>query len=116
MKNSTAIGALLLATDNAHDPLDKLACQRAATWLRWCDGFGATITNQEASVIDQSQSLGDVSRMIIARLSSLFPAPPEEPEFRYMDDDGSGWQHEFRRQQRQRQPVHIDDPFGTVHK
>lgn len=112
MKNSKAIGALLRAADNASDPLDKLACQRAAIWVRWCDGFGATITNQEALVIDQTQSLGDLSRMIIARLSGLFPAPPEDPEFRYLDDDASGWQDEFRRHAAHRQNVPIDDPFG----
>lgn len=116
MKNSTAIGVLLRAADHARDTLDKLACQRAATWLRWCDGFGATITKEEASVIDQSQSLGDVSRMIIARLSSLFPAPPEDPEFRYLDDDGSGWQDEFRRLGHQRQAARIESPFGFDHK
>lgn len=116
MKNSKAIGALLRAADNARDPLDKLACQRAAAWVRWCDGFGATITNNEASAIDHTRYPGEVSRMIISRLSKLFPAPPEDPEFRYLDDDGSGWQDEFRRHAYRRQAVRIDDPFDIAPK
>lgn len=111
-----AISALLRAADDVHDPLDKLACQRAAAWLRWCDGYGATLTNEETSVIDETKSLGEVARMIISRLSSLFPALPEDPEFCFEDDNYSGWQDEFRRQNRQREPVHIDDPFRIAPK
>ncbi|MGB0660219.1 MAG: hypothetical protein ACPGNV_08550 [Mangrovicoccus sp.] len=116
MKNSAAISALLHAADDVQDPLDKLACQRAAAWVRWCDGYGATLTNEETSVIKRTKSLGDVARMIIVRLARLFPAPPEDPEFQYMDDDGSGWQHEFRRQKSHRLDIRIDDPFGLDHK
>lgn len=113
MKNTDAICALLRAADTAHDPLDRLACQRAAAWIRWCDGFGATITNDEASVMDQTHSLGEVSRMIVARFSSLFPALPEDADLRHLDEEGSGWQDEFRRQAHQGQALRIDDPFDS---
>lgn len=114
MKNTLAIGALLRAADEVQDPLDRLACQRAATWIRWCDGFGATLTIKEASLIDQTKSLGEIARMIIVRLSKFFPVPPEDLELSYIEDDSTCWQDEFRRTENPRQRVHIDNPYSNA--
>ena len=57
MRNSSAIAQLIAASEAADDPLDRLACRRAAAWLRWCDGYGATLTEPEAARIGARGSL-----------------------------------------------------------
>jgi hypothetical protein len=98
MKNSDAIRALLDGADRANDPLDAVACQRAATWVRFTDVFGATITNDEAATIAQANSLGEVARQIIQRLAEDYPTPNEDGSLHYLNDDESdeGWVAEFR--------------------
>ena len=51
MKNINGITLLIQAAETADDPLDQLACRRAAAWLRWCDGYGAALTETEAQRI-----------------------------------------------------------------
>lgn len=88
MKNSEAIAHLIIAAEAAHDPLDQLACRRAGAWLRWCDGFGATLTRPEAERFAAGGALGEAARGLIRRLAETYPAPPEDARLDYLADDG----------------------------
>lgn len=88
MKNSQAIAALISAAEAADDPLDELACRRAAGWLRWCDGFGATLTRPETDRIATPGALGEAARGLIRRLAEEYPAPIEDIQFACIRDDG----------------------------
>ena len=87
MKNAEAIARLIAAAEAAHDPLDQLACRRAGSWLRWCDGFGATLTRPEAERISAGGSLGEAARGLLRRLAETYPAPPEDARLDYLADD-----------------------------
>ncbi|MDV4145838.1 hypothetical protein [Shimia sp. FJ5] len=92
MRNTYAVRQFLDAAAVARDPLDATACRRAAAWLRWCDGYGATLAQGEAERIAQGGALGDCARQIIRRLAEEFPAPVEDAGLTYLDDDeGGGW-------------------------
>jgi|GEM_PF-2565387 hypothetical protein len=92
MRNTYAVRCLLDAGAVARDPLDATACRRAAVWLRWCDAFGATMTESEADHLAQGKALGEAARQLIRRLADEFPAPPEDAALTYLDDEeGSGW-------------------------
>ena len=111
MKNITAIAAFLTAADRAHDALDATACRRAAVWLRWCDGFGATTTEDEAERIAQGGALGDCARQMIRRLSNEFPAPPEDGNLKYLDDDETAsWMQNIPIGPDRKKPAAADDP------
>ena len=88
MRNSEAIARLVTAAEAAHDPLDQLACRRAGSWLRWCDGFGATLTRPEAERISAGGSLGEAARGLLRRLAETYPVPPEDAWLDYLADDG----------------------------
>lgn len=87
MKNTFAIAAFIKASENTDDHLNSTACRRAAVWLKWCDGFGATLTDDEAERISNNQSLAETARLLIARLAQDFPNPPEDASLRYLDDE-----------------------------
>lgn len=92
MKNSQAIANLITAAEATEDPLDELACRRAAVWLRWCDGFGATLTGSEVERIAVPGALGEAARGLIRRLAEEYPAPAEDTQLACLhDDDGSPW-------------------------
>ena len=92
MKNTKAFAELIKAAENTDDHLNSTACRRAAIWLRWCDGFGATLTDDEAERISDNRSLAETARLLIARLAKEFPHPHEDASLRYLDDDeGSAW-------------------------
>lgn len=92
MKNSLAITALIEAAEAADDPLDELACRRAAVWLRWCDAFGATLTRPEANRIGAGGALGEAARGLIRRMAEDYPAPVEDIQLECLqDDDGTPW-------------------------
>jgi hypothetical protein len=92
MKNSQAIANLISAAEAADDPLDELACRRAAVWLRWCDGFGATLSRPEADRIAAAGALGEAARGLIRRLAEEYPAPVEDIRLEYLhDDDVASW-------------------------
>jgi hypothetical protein len=92
MKNLRAIACLIAAAETANDPLDELACRRAAVWLRWCDGFGATLTRTEADRIAAGGALGEASRGLIRRLAEEYPAPVEDIQLACLQgDDGAPW-------------------------
>ena len=87
MRNSEAIARLVTAAEAAHDPLDQLACRRAGAWLRWCDGFGATLTRSEAERFAAGGALGEAARGLLRRLAETYPAPPEAARLDYLADD-----------------------------
>lgn len=87
MKNAEAIARLLSAAETAQDPLDELACRRAGSWLRWCDGFGATLTRPEAQRVAAGGALGEAARGLIRRLAETYPVPPEDARLDYLADD-----------------------------
>lgn len=87
MKNSEAIAHLVVAAEAAQDPLDQIACSRAGAWLRWCDGFGATLTRPEAARIAAGGALGEAARGLLRRLAETYPAPPEDARLDYLADD-----------------------------
>ena len=92
MKNSQAIAALISAAEAADDPLDELACRRAAVWLRWCDGFGATLTRPETDRIATPGALGEAARGLIRRLAEEYPAPVEDIRLEFLNgDEGTSW-------------------------
>ena len=88
MKNAEAIARLVAAAEAAHDPLDQLACRRAGSWLRWCDGFGATLTRPEAQRVAAGGALGEAARGLIRRLAETYPVPPEDARLDYLAEDG----------------------------
>ena len=90
MKNSYAISRLLTAAEVAKDPLDRLACRRAAAWLRWCDGYGATLSQSEADRVAAGGALGEFARGLLRRLAESYPAPIEDVRLSYLDDDEEG--------------------------
>lgn len=98
MRNTDAICALIDGADRALDPLDAVACRRAATWIRFTDAFGATITADEADRLAQGGALGEAARQIIQQLSEDYPAPQEDGSLRYLEDDeqDEGWMTAFR--------------------
>lgn len=96
MRNVEAIRVLLEAADNATDPLDATACQRAAVWLRWCDGFGAMLTVDETKRFLRSGALGEAARGLVRRLFQEFPPPPEDGSLRYLDEEEEGGQWKNR--------------------
>ena len=122
MKNTTALAAFLTAADKTHDMLDATACRRAAVWLRWSDGFGATLTEDESTRIAQGKALGECARQVIRRLSEDFPAPPEDGSLRYLDDDEStAWMQNIptdawisKVQVAQDDPGLADSPFAGI--
>jgi hypothetical protein len=87
MKNAEAIARLMTAAEAAHDPLDQLVCRRAASWLRWCDGFGATLTRHETQRFAAGGALGEAARGLLRRLAETYPAPPEDARLDYLADD-----------------------------
>ncbi|MBB4209323.1 hypothetical protein [Roseinatronobacter bogoriensis] len=92
MKNSEVLAKLITAAQSANDPLDELACRRAAAWIRWCDGYGATLTRPEADRIAAGGALGEAARGLIRRLAEEYPAPIEDIQFLSLhDDDGTPW-------------------------
>lgn len=92
MKNSHAISCLLAAAEVAKDPLDRLACRRAAAWLRWCDGYGATLTASEAARIAAGGRLAEVARALLRRLAETYPGPVEDARLDYLEEgDGGDW-------------------------
>lgn len=90
MRNVEAIKVLLLAAEAATDPLDATACQRAAVWLRWCDGFGATLTDEDSKRFSKAGTLGEAARGLIRRLFQEFPPPSEDAGLRYLIDEEEG--------------------------
>lgn len=125
MRNTDAIRRFLDAATVARDPLDATACRRAAVWLRWCDGFGATLTEGEADHLAQGKALGEAARQLIRRLADEFPAPPEDAALTYLDDDeGSGWMRNIpeapgaaqtaRRREAENERPEVQDPFGDM--
>lgn len=125
MRNTYAVRRFLDAATIARDPLDATACRRAAAWLRWCDGFGATLTEGEAERLAQGGALGDCARQIIRRLAEEFPAPPEDVALTYLDDDeGSGWMRNIpdtpqasrtsRRSETEDERPEVISPFGDM--
>ncbi|MGK8233929.1 hypothetical protein ACLGGT_07075 [Roseovarius sp. MS2] len=111
MKNSTALAAFLTAADKTHDMLDATACRRAAVWLRWSDAFGATLTEDESIRISQGGALGDCARQLIRRLSDEFPAPPEDGNLRYLDDDETtAWMQNILTGPDRKKTAAADDP------
>ncbi|QOL82655.1 hypothetical protein [Pseudooceanicola spongiae] len=129
MRNSEAIACLVTAAEAAQDPLDQLACRRAGTWLRWCDGFGATVTRTEAERIAAGGALGEAARGLIRRLAETYPAPPEDARLEYLTDDDettSGLQSIAQFSAATRRPGRepregdfvrgavVKDPFGSV--
>lgn len=80
------------------DPLDAIACRRAATWVRFTDAFGATVTGEEATRLAQGGALGETARQIIQRLAEDFPTPNEDGSLQFLDDDekDEGWVAAFR--------------------
>lgn len=96
MKNAHAIAMLIDAGGSATDPLDVTACRRAAVWLRWCDGFGATLTEVDATRFAKGGELGEAARSLIRRLYDEFPPAPEDATLRYLEDEeDSSWKHGF---------------------
>jgi len=92
MKNSQAIACLIAAAETANDPLDELACRRAAVWLRWCDGFGATLTRPEVDRIAAGGALGEAARGLIRRLVEEYPGPVEDIQLACLHEDaGAPW-------------------------
>lgn len=87
MKNAEAIARLVTAAEAAHDPLDQLVCRRAASWLRWCDGFGATLTRHETERFAAGGALGEAARGLLRRLAETYPVPPEDARLDYLVDD-----------------------------
>lgn len=87
MRNSEAIARLLSAAETAQDPLDQLACRRAGAWLRWCDGFGATLTRPETERFAAGGALGEAARGLLRRLAETYPSPPEDARLDYLADD-----------------------------
>lgn len=125
MRNTHAIHRFLDAATIARDPLDATACRRAAVWLRWCDAFSATVTEDEAARLAQGGALGDCARQIIRRLAKEFPAPPEDAALTYLDDDeGSGWMRNIpdtpqasrtsRRGEPERNVTEVQSPFRDM--
>ncbi|WP_417249285.1 hypothetical protein [Celeribacter sp.] len=125
MRNTYAVRCLLDAATVARDPLDATACRRAAGWLRWCDGFGATLTEGEAERLAQGKALGEAARQLIRRLSEEFPAPPEDAALTYLDDDEeSGWMRHIpeatgaartaRRRETEDERPEVRDPFEDM--
>jgi hypothetical protein len=90
MKNLHAISRLLAAAEAAKDPLDRLACRRAAAWLRWCDGYGATLSQSEADRVAVGGALGEFARGLLRRLAESYPAPIEDVRLSYLDEDDGG--------------------------
>ena len=90
MKNSYAISRLLAAAEVAKDPLDRLACRRAAAWLRWCDGYGATLSQSEADRVAAGGGLGEFARGLLRRLAERYPSPIEDVRLSYLDEDDGG--------------------------
>jgi len=90
MRNIEAIKVLIEAAESATDPLDATACQRAAVWLRWCDGFGATLTDEDAKRFSKAGALGEAARGLIRRLFQEFPPPSEDGGLRYLVDEEEG--------------------------
>lgn len=90
MKNLHAISRLLAAAEAAKDPLDRLACRRAAAWLRWCDGYGATLTQSEADRVAVGGALGEFARGLLRRLAERYPSPIEDVRLSYLDEDDGG--------------------------
>lgn len=90
MRNVEANRILLRAAEAAPDPLDATACQRAAAWLRWCDGFGATLTSEDSERLSKTGALGEAARGLIRRLFQEFPAPSEDACLRYLVEEESG--------------------------
>ncbi len=128
MKNAEAIACLMTAAEAAHDPLDQLVCRRAASWLRWCDGFGATLTRPEAQRVAAGGALGEAARGLIRRLAETYPVPPEDVRLDYLADDSettSGlqdiarWSAATTKPGRSRQDADtfrtalVRDPFGA---
>ncbi|WP_127562820.1 hypothetical protein [Nioella ostreopsis] len=92
MKNSQAIANLITAAEATEDALDELACRRAAVWLRWCDGFGATLTRSEVERIAVPGALGEAARGLIRRLVEEYPGPVEDIQLACLhEDDGAPW-------------------------
>lgn len=125
MRNTYAVRCLLDAATVARDPLDATACRRAAGWLRWCDGFGATLTEGEAERLAQCNALGETARQLIRRLSEEFPAPPEDAALTYLnDDEESGWMRHIpeatgaartaRRREAEDERPEVHSPFGDM--
>lgn len=125
MRNTDAIRRFLDAATVARDPLDATACRRASVWLRWCDGFGATLTEGEAGRIAQGGALGDCARQLIRRLAEEFPAPPEDAALTYLDDDeGTEWMQHIpeapgaartaRRREAEDEWPEVKDPFENM--
>lgn len=128
MRNSSAIAQLIAASEAADDPLDRLACRRAAAWLRWCDGYGATLTEPEAARISAGGSLAEAARGLIRRLSETYPAPVEDARLDYLEnEDDSSWSTDWQRCEQIPRPrpirtqfvkdvlsVPVDNPFSGV--
>ena len=92
MRNSSAIAQLIVAAETADDPLDRLACRRAAAWLRWCDGYGATLTAPEAARIAAGGRLAEVARGLLRRLAETYPGPVEDARLDYLEEgEGCDW-------------------------
>lgn len=116
MKNSRAISIFIHAANRDVDPLDTTACLRAASWLRWCDGFGATLTSGEASRLAQGGNLGEAARSLIRRLSAEYPTLPEDCGLQYLEDqDSTGWMQAFPLSDPEI-PVHVRSPFAKAGK
>ena len=129
MKNAKAIACLIVAAEAAQDPLDELACRRAGAWLRWCDGFGATLTRPEAERFAAGGALGEAARGLLRRLAEKYPAPPEDARLDCLVDDSEttwGLQDIARSSAATPEPVRpqregdvmwgavVRDPFGSV--
>lgn len=116
MKNTRAISIFIHVEHRDVDPLDTTACLRAASWLRWCDGFGATLTAEEASRLAKGGNLGEAARSLIRRLSAEYPALPEDCGLQYLEDqDSTGWMHAFPLSNSEI-PAHVLSPFSKVEK
>ena len=112
MKNSQAIANLISSAQATEDPLDELACRRAAVWLRWCDGFGATLTRPETDRLAAPGALSEVARGLIRRLAEEYPAPAEDIQLACLhDDNGAPWSVEaiFDRAKHARPVLRVGD-------
>lgn len=128
MRNSSAIARLIAASEGADDPLDRLACLRAAAWLRWCDGYGATLTGAEATRIAAGGALAEAARGLIRRLSETYPGPVEDARLDYLEEeDGAAWSPiglgvnagsqtgaETSKSVKEKLGRYVEDPFGAA--
>ncbi|MFY0624606.1 MAG: hypothetical protein JXQ89_23265, partial [Pelagimonas sp.] len=96
MTNTAAILALLASSESAARELDRLACLRAATWIRWYDGFGATLAATLQDRLTAGGNLAEAARQITQHfLETGLPSPPEDSQLTYLTDSETNWMTDF---------------------